>query len=76
LRGHIQHPEIKSLGPTGETCKRHTRGLLRWMAIHGGLQRCIGKEVSRFDRGNDDFIEKIDDECIHCDGVRVAANEA
>jgi hypothetical protein len=46
------------------------------MTINGGLQRCIGKEVSRFEQGEDDFIESIDDACIHYDGGRVAANES
>jgi hypothetical protein len=76
LCGYVQHPEIKSLGPDGEKCKAHTRGLLRRMTIHGGLQHCIGKEVSRFEQGKDDFIENIDDACIHYDGGRVAANES
>jgi hypothetical protein len=74
--GYVQHPEIKSLGPDGEKCKAHTRGLLRRMTINGGLQWCIGKEVSRFEQGKDDFIENIDDACIHYDGGRVAANES
>ena len=74
--GYIQHPEIKSLGPDGEKCKAHTRGLLRRMSINGGLHHCIGKEVSRFEQGKDDFIENIDDVCIHYDGGRVAANES
>ncbi len=76
LCGYIQHAEIKSLGPEGEKCKAHTRGLLRRMTINGGLQHCIGKEVSRFEQGKDDFIENIDDVCIHYDGGRVAANES
>jgi hypothetical protein len=76
LCGYIQHPEIKSLGPDGEKCKAHTRGLLRRMTINGGLQHCIGKEVSRFAQGKDDFIENIDDVCIHYDGGRLAANES
>jgi hypothetical protein len=76
LCGYIQHPEIKSLGPDGEKCKAHTRGLLRRMTISGGLQHCIGKEVSRFEQGKDDFIENIDDVCIHYNGGRVAANES
>jgi hypothetical protein len=76
LRGYIQHPEIKSLGPDGEKCKAHTRGLLRRITINGGLQYCIGKEVSRFEQGKDDFIENIDDVCIHYNGGRVAANES
>jgi len=76
LCGYIQHPEIKSLGPDGEKCKAHTRGLLRRMTINGGLQHCIGKEVSRFEQGKDDFIENIDDVSIHYDGGRVAANES
>jgi hypothetical protein len=75
LCGYIQHPEIKSLGPDGEKCKAHTRGLLRRMTINGGLQHCIGKEVSRFEQGKEDFIENIDDVCIHYDGGRVAANK-
>ena len=75
LCGYVQHPEIKSLGPDGEKCKSHTRGLLRRITIHGGLQHCIGKEVSRFKQGNNEFIENIDDVCIHYDGGRVAANE-
>lgn len=75
LNGYVQHAEIKSLGPDGERCKAHTRGLLRRMTINGGLQRCIGKEVSRFEQGKDDFIENIDDVCIHYDNGRVAANE-
>jgi hypothetical protein len=75
LCGYIQHPEIKSLGPDGEKCKAHTRGLLRRMTVNGGLQHCIGKEVSRFEQGKDDFIENIDDVCIHYDGGRVVANE-
>jgi hypothetical protein len=49
---------------------------LRRMTINGGLQHCIGKEVSRFEQGKDDFIENIDDVCIHYDGGRVTANEA
>ena len=44
------------------------------MAINGGLEHSIGKEVSRFEQGKDDFIENIDDVCIHYDGGRVAAN--
>jgi hypothetical protein len=76
LCGYIQHAEIKSLGPDGEKCKAHTRGLLQRMRIKGGLHRCIGKEVSRFEQGTDDFIENIDDVCIHYDGGRVAANES
>jgi len=75
LCGYIQHPEIKSLGPNGDKCEAHTRGLLRRMTIKGGLQHCIGKEVSRFEQGKGDFIENIDDICIHYDGGRVAANE-
>ena len=54
----------------------HTRGLLRRMEINGGLQHCIGKEVSRFEEGKNDFIESVDDMCIHYDGGRVAANES
>ena len=76
LCGYVQHPEIKSLGPDGETCKSHTRGLLQRMTIKGGLHRCIGKEVSRFEQGKDDFIENIDDMCIRYDGGRVAANDS
>ena len=76
LCGYVQHPEVKSLGSGGERCKPHTRGLLRRMAINGGLQQCIGKEVSRFEQGKVDFIENIDDVCIHYDGGRVVANEA
>ena len=74
--GYIQHPEIKSLGPDGEKCKAHTRGLLWRMTINGGLQQCIVKEVSRFGQGKDDFIENIDDMCIHYEGGRVAANQS
>jgi hypothetical protein len=76
LCGYVQHPEIKSLRPDGTKCKADTRGLLRRMTINGGLQHCIGKEVSRFEQGKDDFIESIDDVCIHYDGGRVAANES
>jgi hypothetical protein len=76
LCGYVNHPEIKSLGPDGAKCQAHTRGLLRRMAINGGLQHCIGKEVSRFEQGKDDFIDNIDDACIHYDGGRVAANES
>lgn len=46
------------------------------MRVNGGLQHCIGKEVSRFEQGKNDFIENIDDVCIHYDGGRVAANES
>lgn len=46
------------------------------MTINGGLQHCIGKEVSRFEQGKDDFIENIDDVCIHYQGGCVAANES
>ena len=76
LCSYIQHPEIKSLGPDGGKCKAHTRGLLRRMMVNGVLQHCIGKEVSRFEQGKDDFIENIDDVCIHYDRGRVAANES
>jgi hypothetical protein len=30
----------------------------------------------RFEQGKDDFIENIDDDCIHYDGGRVAANDS
>jgi hypothetical protein len=73
--GYIQHPEIKSLGPDEKSCKPHTRGLLKRMTIKGGLHHCIGKEISRFEQGKDDFIENIDDACIRYDGGRVAANK-
>ena len=76
LCGYVEHVEIKSLGPNGDKCKEHTRGLLRRMTINGGLQHCIGKEVSRFEQGKIDFIENIDDACIHYNGGRVIANEA
>jgi hypothetical protein len=76
LCGYLVHPEIKSLGPDGKKCKPHTRGLLRRIVVHGGFQHCIGKEVSRFEQGKDDFIENIDDDCIQYDGGRVAANES
>jgi hypothetical protein len=46
------------------------------MTINGGLQHCVGKEVSRFEQGKHDFIENIDDVCIHYDGGRVVANES
>lgn len=75
LTDYIRHPELKSLGPDGKSCKPETRGLLRRMNIKGGLQRCIGKEVSRFEQGQNDFIENIDDACIHYDGGRVTASE-
>ncbi|HET6177787.1 MAG TPA: hypothetical protein VFE61_12690 [Candidatus Sulfotelmatobacter sp.] len=73
LCGYVNHPEIKSLGPDGAKCQAHTRGLLRRMEINGGLQHCIGKEVSRFEENKNDFIESVDDMCIHYDGGRVAA---
>ena len=76
LCGYLMHPEIKSLGPDGKKCKPHTRGLLRRITVYGGLQHCIGKEVSRYEQGKSDFIENIDDDCIHYDGGRVAANES
>jgi hypothetical protein len=76
LCGYTQHPEIKSLGPDDKKCKAQTRGLLRRMTINGGLQHCIGKEVSRFEQGKGDFIENIDDVCIHYEGGQVAANES
>lgn len=69
------HPEIKSLGPDGRKCKPDARGLLRRIAVYGGLQHCIGKEVSRYEQGKNDFIENIDDVCIHYDGGRATANE-
>jgi hypothetical protein len=76
LCSYVQHAEVKSLGPDGKACKPHTRGLLRRMTIKGGLQHCIGKEISRFEQEQDDFIQNIDDVCIHYEGGRVAANEA
>jgi hypothetical protein len=76
LCGYIQHPEIKSLGPDGEKCSAETRGLLRRIAIMGGLHHPIGKEISRFEQGQDDFIENIEDACIRYDGGRGVANES
>ena len=32
--------------------------------------------MSRFEQGKTDFIENIDDACIHYDGGRVAANDS
>jgi hypothetical protein len=76
LSGYVSHPEIKSLVPDGKKCQAQTRGLLHRMAINSGLQHCIGKEVSRFEEGKNDFIESVDDMCINYDGGRVAANES
>jgi hypothetical protein len=76
LCGYIQHPEIKSLGPDGEKCSAETRGLLRRIPIKGGLHHPIGKEISRYEQGQDDFIENIEDSVIRYDGGRVAANES
>jgi len=76
LCGYIQHPEIKSLGPDGEKCTAETRGLLRRIPIKGGLHHPIGKEISRFEQGQDDFIENIDDAFIRYNGGRVTANES
>jgi hypothetical protein len=76
LCGYLRHPEVKSLGPDGKKCEAWTRGLLQRMTIHGGLQHAIGKEVSRYEQGKGDFIENIDDVCIHYDGGRVTANES
>ena len=56
--------------------RKFTRGLLRRITAYGGLQHCIAKEVSRYEQGKTDFIENIDDDCIHYDGGRLAANEA
>jgi hypothetical protein len=50
--------------------------LLRRIPIRGGLHHPIGKEISRFDQGQDDFIENIEDAIIRYDGGRVAANES
>jgi hypothetical protein len=75
LCGYVQHPEVKSLGPDGGKCKPHTRGLLRRRVIEAGLKHCIGKEVSRFEQGQNDFIENIDDACINYEGGRAVANE-
>ena len=57
-------------------CTAETRGLLRRIPIKGGLHHPIGKEISRFEQGQDDFIENIDDACIRYDGGRVAASES
>jgi len=76
LCGYIQHPEIKSLGADGQKCKPETRGLLRRIPIKGGLQHAIGNEISRYEQGQDDFIENIDDACIRYDGRRGTANES
>ena len=56
--------------------RKFTRGLLRRITAYGGLQHCIAKEVSRYEQGKTDFIENIDDGCIHYDGGRVTANES
>lgn len=63
-------------GPNGEKCEPETRGLLKRISIKGGLQHAIGKEISRFEQGQDDFIENIDDACIRYEGGRVAATDS
>ena len=73
---NVAHRIQNVLGPDGQKYKPNTRGLLRRMTIKGGLQHCIGKEVSRFEQRRSDFIENIYDDCIHYDGGRVAANES
>jgi hypothetical protein len=75
LWSYVQHPEVKSLGPDGGKCRAHTRGLLLRRVIEAGLQHCIGKEVSRFEQGQNDFIENIDDACINYEDGRAVANE-
>jgi hypothetical protein len=48
---------------------------LRRIPIRSGLQHAIGKEISRFEQGQDDFIENINDSSIRYDRGRVTANE-
>ena len=42
-----QHPEAKSLGPDGGSCKAETKGLLRRAHVIAGELRYIGKETDR-----------------------------
>jgi hypothetical protein len=51
---YVQHPETKSLGPDGESCKSDTRGLLGRSHIIEGKHRRIGKESDRrWEEGDD-----------------------
>jgi hypothetical protein len=51
---YMQHPEAKSLGPDGKTCKGDTRGLLGRAHIIAGKHRRIGKESDRrWEEGDD-----------------------
>jgi len=38
------------------------------------IDTAIGKEILRFEQGQDDFIENIDNACIRYDGGRATAN--
>ncbi len=51
---YMQHPEAKSLGPDGESCKSDTRGLLGRSHIIAGKHRRLGKESDRrWEEGDD-----------------------
>jgi hypothetical protein len=51
---YMQHPEAKSLGPDGESCKSDTCGLLGRSHIIAGKHRRIGKESDRrWEEGDD-----------------------
>jgi hypothetical protein len=54
LRLYALHPEFKSLGPDGDSCRADTRGLLQRMHVIATQSRYIGKETDRkWDQGGD-----------------------
>jgi hypothetical protein len=55
IEEYIRHPEVKSLGPDGTTCKAETRGLLQRAHITAGRIRFIDKEISSMWAQSDDL---------------------
>jgi hypothetical protein len=49
LTAYETHPEVKSCGPDGEPCARHTVGLLQRRLLEALWVRAIGKESNKLD---------------------------
>jgi hypothetical protein len=73
LNAYVNNPEAKFLGPRGNQCNLHTRGILQRDHVIAGLHRYCGKEFKRkLEQGPVDH--EIDFKCKVYGNGRVVAD--
>jgi hypothetical protein len=58
---HVEHPELKSVGPDGLPCRSETFGLLARRPVRIGRVIAVGKGANEVERRNAGMIATLDE---------------